>query len=100
MDAVTYPESRIEVYLNEEVIPYKTEIATEADLARGLSVTWTPGLVWLDAEGRMEHSNVGYFSPEELIAESLFGCAQVYRAKKDWRRAKDLLDRIVDQHPL
>ena len=69
------------------------------DLAKSFGLVWTPGLLWLTPEGRMCHRNVGFFEPEEFLAESLFGCGQVAAGQSDWERARATFQETVDRWP-
>jgi hypothetical protein len=99
MDAVTYPDDDVQELLAERVIGFKPEVGENADLARRLGVTWTPGLVWLDPDGRACHRNVGFFEPREFQAECLLGCAHVAAAQGDWEAAGELFAEIAERFP-
>src|SRR5262245_34233022 len=96
MDAVTYPDARVEKFLNEEVVAFRPELHQETALAEGYSMLWTPGLVWLDDTAVARHSTVGWFPPEQFLAESLLGCAHV-ELWDDAGKARQKFERIVNE---
>lgn len=98
MDAVTYPDSRVVTFLNERVVAFKPQIETSAALAERFGVAWTPGLVWLTRDGRTGHDNVGWFAPEEWLAESKLGCGKVEVRQKRWDRAARWFEEVLEQH--
>jgi hypothetical protein len=97
MDAVTYPNERVQSWLREHWIACRLPIAEEKELARRFGVLWTPGLVWLDAEGAAHHTNVGYFEPNELLAESCFGAGMVAAGSGDWEAALSWFETVDKQ---
>jgi len=99
MDTVTYPDAETQRFLNEHVIAFKARIDEHADLAKGFGTTWTPGLVWLTPHGRACHQNVGYFEPEELRAESLYGCGHVAAGDSDWSTARERFEQTAERWP-
>lgn len=99
MDAVTYPDERVREFLSERLVPFKPQIDEHEDLARRYGVTWTPGLVWLGPDGTACHTNVGYFAPEEWVAESLFAAGQSAAGQADWESARDHFLEVAEQWP-
>lgn len=99
MDAVTYPDDAVEQFLSKEVVCFKPQIDENKDLARRYGVVWTPGLLWLDAEGSSHHQNVGFFPPEEFLAECAFGMGKVAAGCGDWSRALEHFDRVAETWP-
>jgi hypothetical protein len=99
MDAVTYPNDQVAAALNEGFIAFKPEIGKNARLAKGYGVVWTPGLLWLDAEGTVRHNNVGFFEPEELLAELDFGRGRVLAAAGDWEAARRTHEAAIERWP-
>ena len=88
MDAVTYPHEDTQRFLIENVVTFKPRIDENEDLARRFGMTWTPGLMWLSSDARLCHRNVGYFAPDEFLAESTYGCGHVAAGHSDWQTAR------------
>src|SRR5262245_56211419 len=99
MDAVTYPNDEVAQFLNRYVVPVKAQIDRHKDLARRYEQVWTPGLVWMDAQGEAHHRNVGYFEPHEFLAECCIGLAQVAIAQRDWDAALERLELVRSTWP-
>lgn len=99
MDAVTYPNEEVADYLTKNAVCFKPRIDEAEELAREMGVLWTPGLVWLDHQGTVQHSNIGYFEPSEFLPEFAFGCAKVALGRSDWKAARRHLTEIHDKWP-
>jgi hypothetical protein len=99
MDTVTYPDEPTQAFLADNVVPFKPRIDQNEDLARRYGMTWTPGLVWLTPDGLACHKNVGFFEPDEFLAESLFGCGQVAAGQSDWKTARERFDETARRWP-
>src|SRR5690606_4236084 len=99
MDAVTYPNSKVVEYLENNVVFFKPRIDHEPELARRFATAWTPGLLWLDAEGTPQHRNTGYFEPDEFLAEHLLGAGKVLGGSGDWEGALEQFEELVSQYP-
>jgi hypothetical protein len=99
MDAVTYPDERVARFLNENTVPYKPELAEHRQLAESYGVQWTPGLAWLDQDAQLRHQNVGYFAPEEFLAEQEMGLGQVAMGQHDWKAASKHFNEVQDSFP-
>lgn len=99
MDAVTYPDNAVVQYLSEHFVCFKPRLDAHPELAKKFGVAWTPGLVWLDETGEARHQNVGYFAPEELLAECALGRGKVAVAKGDWKEASARFTEVVDTWP-
>ncbi len=89
MDAVTYPNEDVIAFLSENVVAYKPKIDEHEDLAKQFGVVWTPGLVWLTSSGQAAHSNIGYFDPDEFLAESTLGTGHAAALSEDWEQARE-----------
>jgi tetratricopeptide (TPR) repeat protein len=99
MDAVTYPDKRVQMILEEVAVPVRIELGKQRDLGDRFSVRWTPGLLWMTQAEKVEHRNTGFLPPTEFCAEVLFGCGQVAGAEKDWAQAKRHFDRVLERFP-
>lgn len=57
-------------FLSLNFIPVQIETSNTAMMQR-FSVSWTPTLIVLDADGREHYRAVGFFTPEDMIATFL-----------------------------
>ena len=94
MDAVTYPDEDVVRFLNEQTVCYKPRIDENEALAARFGVQWTPGLVWLTPEGKPCHENVGFFDPDEFLAESTFALGAAAVQEGAWHRALEHFESI------
>jgi TolA-binding protein len=99
MDAVTYPNSDVAQYLNEHFVPVRLQIDQHKDQARRFGAKWTPGLFWLDAQGVARHQNVGYFHPEELLAECAYARGLVAVRTNDWQQGLERFEEVLLHWP-
>ena len=67
MGAVTYPDERVAKYLSLNFVPVQVQTSNTALMQR-FSVSWTPTLLVLDAEGREHYRAVGFFTPDDMLA--------------------------------
>lgn len=72
MDAVTYPNSEVAKALTEWTVPMRIN-TVEPDqptrqLMREFRQVWTPTLVWLDHHGIEVRREIGYLTPQYLLA--------------------------------
>ena len=67
MGAVTYPDERVAKFLSLNYVPVQIQSSNTAMMQR-FSVSWTPTLLVLDAEGREHYRTVGFFTPEDMLA--------------------------------
>lgn len=72
MDAVTYPESKVVSFIEENFIPLRLSFDSKP-YSDKFNVKWTPTLITLSPEDQEHHRNVGFLGPEELIPTLLLG---------------------------
>lgn len=99
MDAVTYPNDDVQHFLEKHCVLMRLPIAKSKDLAQRYSIEWTPGLVWMDPTGQAHHTNVGYFAPQEFMAECSFGLGRVAAGTGDWKAASEHFKRTSERWP-
>jgi hypothetical protein len=67
MGAVTYPNERVAKFISLNYVPVQIQTSNSAMMER-FSVSWTPTLIVLDADGREHYRAVGFFTPDDMIA--------------------------------
>lgn len=72
MDAVTYPESKVVSFIEENFIPLRLGFDSKP-YSDTFNVKWTPTLITLSPEAQEHHRTVGFLGPEELIPSLLLG---------------------------
>lgn len=70
MGAVTYPDERVAKFISLNFVPVQIQTSNQSMMQR-FSVSWTPTLLVLDADGREHYRAVGFFAPEDMIATFL-----------------------------
>ncbi len=98
MGAVTYPDSRVSEFINDNMIPI--QVAYDAvPLADDYNIKWTPTILSLDSSGKEHHRIVGFLPPEEFVPGLLLGIAKVHFDLDEFDRALSYLHRILSDHP-
>jgi len=72
MDAVTYPESKVVSFIEENFIPLRLGFDSKPYSGK-FNVKWTPTIITLSPEAQEHHRTVGFLGPEELIPSLLLG---------------------------
>ena len=98
MGAVTFPDSKVITFINQNVIPLRLPY-DHKPLAEQFQIKWTPALVTLDAEGKEHHRTVGFLSPEELIPSLLLGRAKIDFDHEDFAKALLTLEDLLKNFP-
>ena len=98
MDAVTYPDSKVVSFINENLIPLQVQFDAQP-LASDFNITWTPTLITLDAEGREHHRTVGFLAPDELIPSLLLGMGKSCFENERFEEALSYLEKILADYP-
>jgi hypothetical protein len=98
MGAVTFPNSRVIAFINQNVVPVRFP-HDHKPLARQFQIKWTPALVTLDAEGKEHHRTVGFLSPEELIPSLLLGRGKIDFDHEDFAKALVTLEILLKDYP-
>ncbi len=75
MGAVTYPDKKVEDFINEKMVPL--QVLADNPLADEFKVKWTPTIVVLDYQGREHHRTVGFFPPDDFIPNLLLGMGKI-----------------------
>ncbi|HUT84267.1 MAG TPA: hypothetical protein VMX95_06425 [Thermodesulfobacteriota bacterium] len=98
MDAVTYPNSRVINFIQENVIPLRVPFDAQP-LSADFNIKWTPTLVVLDPEGKEHHRTVGFVSAEELIPSLLLGVGKSHFERDKFSEALARLDELLKDYP-
>jgi hypothetical protein len=98
MDAVTYPALSVIEFISARMIALRVP-ADNKKLMSKFSITWTPALLVLDAQGKEHRRSVGFLPPEELIPSLLLGIAQYHFKLKRFAETLKCLGQLLGEYP-
>jgi len=98
MDAVTYPNKDVAVFISENLIPIRVRFDA-IPLSKDFTVKWTPTHVILDIKGKEHYRNVGFVPAEEMIPLLLLGMAKTCFDLDDLDQAIVDFDQIIGTYP-
>jgi len=95
MDTVTYPESKVVRFIEENFIPLRLLFDSKPHSEK-YNVKWTPTLITLSSEAQEHHRTVGFLGPEELIPSLLLGLGKYHFENDRFDEALARLEQLVD----
>ncbi|MHB1014515.1 MAG: hypothetical protein ACYC2W_04435 [Desulfurivibrionaceae bacterium] len=95
MDTVTYPESKVVRFIEENFIPLRVSFDSKPHSEK-FNVKWTPTLITLSPEAQEHHRTVGFLGPEELIPSLLLGLGKYHFENDRFDEALGRLEQLVD----
>lgn len=99
MDADTYPHSAVADFLNQSGLVIPLRVRYDAEPQSGTyQVTWTPNLMVLDAEGKVQQHVIGFQSAAELVPWIMLGAAKARFHAHDWLGVRKILDQVITQN--
>ena len=98
MDAVTYPETTVVDFIENNLIPLRIPSDTQP-IAANFNITWTPTLVTLDTEGKEHYRTTGFLAPEELIPSLLLGIAKSHFDREQFTKALSTIKTLLKDYP-
>ena len=98
MGAVTYPNSEVVEYINQNLIPVQLLYNAQPEAA-DFNITWTPTMIILDETGKEHHRNVGFQPAEDFIPFLMVGQAKTYFDRNTFEPAISLLEKVIKQYP-
>lgn len=97
MDTVTYPHEKVAAFFKKNLIPLRIQFDTKP-YCNEFTVTWTPTLIVLDAEGKEHHRTVGFLSAEELTPALLLGMAKTRFEQQKYAEALSVITELLDNY--
>ncbi|MDG4476000.1 hypothetical protein [Thiovibrio frasassiensis] len=94
MDTVTYPESKVVRFIEENFIPLRL-LSDSKPYSAKFNVKWTPTLIILSPEAQEHHRTVGFFGSEELIPSLLLGLGKYHYENDRFDEALIRLEQLV-----
>lgn len=98
MGAVTYPDERVAKFLSLNFVPVQLQSSNTAMMQK-FSVSWTPTLIVLDADGREHYRAVGFFTPEDMIATFMAAKGRWALDTDQLADARALFEEVISCYP-
>jgi tetratricopeptide (TPR) repeat protein len=98
MGAVTYPDERVAKFLSLNFVPVQLQSSHTAMMQK-FSVSWTPTLIVLDADGREHYRAVGFFTPEDMIATFMTAKGRWALDTDQLADARALFEEVISLYP-
>lgn len=96
MDAVTYPHGGVVRRLNESFVAFKPRIDENDALAKKYLVTWTPGIVFVDALENLHYRAYGFHPPEEFEHLLHVGHGTLEFNRGNYKEALGIFSRVTE----
>lgn len=90
-----YPDSRVDSYISENLIPAKIHIKEQPATFDRFGVQWTPTLMFLDSDGAERYRFEGYLPPEDFLAHLELGLAHTLFGSKKFKEAEQQFRRVA-----
>jgi len=98
MGAVTYPDSKVIEFVDENFVPVQLPHKAQPEADR-YNVKWTPTVVILDWDGNEHHRDVGFLRPEDFVPFLMLGIGKTSFDYDQFELAIDCFNRILDEYP-
>jgi tetratricopeptide (TPR) repeat protein len=98
MGAVTYPDERVAKFLSLNFVPVQVQTSNTALMQR-FSVSWTPTLLVLDADGREHYRAVGFFTPEDMLASFMTAKGRWALDTDQLAEARAIFEEVISCYP-
>ena len=100
MDAVTYPQEKVQKFVQEHFIPCRLELSKEQDLAQKLGAAWTPTLQFIDPQmEKVRQQFTGFLPPDDFLSQCYLAIGQSHFQKKDHDKAKEWFLKVEQDFP-
>ena len=99
MGTVTYPNEGVAKFVDLNFVPVQVEVSNK-ELMEKYSVSWTPTILVLDAEGKEHYRSVGFLQPDAFIATFELGKARYYLDLEQFAEARALLEKLIERSPV
>ncbi len=97
MDTVTYPDSKVISFIEENFIPLRLPSDSKPH-SENYRIKWTPTLIILSPEADEYQRTVGFLAPEELIPSLLLGLAKYHFEHDRFDEALPRLQQLVGEY--
>lgn len=94
MGAVTYPKEEVARFVDYNFIPVQIQVTNTA-LMQQYTVSWTPTILVLDADGKEHYRTVGFLSPEDFVAAFRVGKGRYFLDLEQFPEAIAMFDEVL-----
>jgi len=98
MDAVTYPQDKVALFINDHFVPVKIHTDDHPELTEQYRVPWTPTFVVLDGNGTEHYRETGYLPPDDFLAHMNLALGRSALEERDYSAAAGYFQTIVDRY--
>jgi hypothetical protein len=98
MDTVTYPDQRVEAFMEQHAVPVKVAAKENPQLLEEYAVGWTPNVVIADDQGRVHYRIEGYLPPEDFVGLLSLGIGKYWLNHQQADRAEERFDGAARRH--
>jgi tetratricopeptide (TPR) repeat protein len=98
MDAVTYPESKVAKFVNNNMVPLRISFDLQP-YATDFNIKWTPTIVTIDSDCKEHHRTLGFLPPMELIPSLLLGMGKAGFDQENYDAALENFEKVIDDYP-
>jgi len=95
---VTYPQERVAKFLSLNFVPVQIQ-TNNTEMMRRFSISWTPSLLVLDAEGREHYRAIGFFTPDDLIATFMTAKGRWALDTEQFIDARAMFEEVISCYP-
>ena len=99
MGTVTYPTAAVAKFVDLNFVPVQVEVSNK-ELMEKYSVSWTPTILVLDADGKEHYRSVGFLQPDVFIATFELGKARYYLGVELFAEARAMLEELIERCPV
>ncbi len=98
MGAVTYPEAKVVEFVEKNFVPVQIPVSNTT-LMEKYQVKWTPTLLVVDTEGYEHFRRVGFFDPDDLVANLMTGKGRYFFDGEQFFEAASMFKAVQDMYP-
>ncbi len=98
MDAVTYPQDNVALFINDHFVPVKIQTDDHPELTEKYRVPWTPTFLVLDVDGTEHYREIGYLPPDDFLAHMNLALGRTTFEERDFSVAAGYFQTIVDRY--
>ena len=98
MDAVTYPQDKVALFINDHFVPVKIHTDDHPELTDKYRVPWTPTYIILGADGTEHYRETGYLPPKDFLAHMNLALGRAAFEERDFAAAAGFFQAVADDY--